>query len=321
MRPERVVVRAPGKINLSLAVGAVDADRYHELVTLFQAVDLYETVTVGPEDPERPGEFVLEVDSAVPGEVPLDESNLAIRAARMLQAHSEIARGASIHIRKQVPVAGGMGGGSADAAATLVALNELWRTDLSAETLHDLGSQLGADVPFPMLGHTALGRGNGSRLTTVLSRSDWSWVLAIPGGHLSTPEVFRRHDELVAAAGRELPEQPALDDRQLRALSSGDVSLLGATLFNDLQAAALSLHPGLEGVIDHLLQEGALGALVSGSGPTIAALAEDESHALELAESLRGTGLVEQAHVARGSAPGATLLESPWCLPEGAPQE
>jgi 4-diphosphocytidyl-2-C-methyl-D-erythritol kinase len=300
----RVVVRAPGKINLSLAVGAVDARGYHSIATLFHAVDLYETVTA-----TRAKGLSLAVDAEVPGAVPLDASNLALRAAELLRSEHGVDEGASLHIHKRVPVAGGMGGGSADAAAALVALDRLWGLGLGGEQLRRLGARLGADVPFAMLGRTALGRGTGADLTTVLTRGDWTWLLAVPGGHLSTPEVYRRHDLIAASLGRELAPQPEADEQQLQALSSGDPELLGGSLHNDLQAAAFALHPGLEPVVEAAERLGALGAVVSGSGPTIAALVRDEAHGRSLAAGLMAGGLVESCLVVRGSAPGASVLE------------
>lgn len=301
---DRVVVRAPGKINLSLRVGGVDGRGYHALATVFQAVDLYETATV-----TRAAELSLEITSEVPGEVPLDGSNLALRAAELLRSECDVRDGAALHIRKQVPVAGGMAGGSADAAAVLVALDRLWGLGLGPEALRRLGARLGADVPFSMLGHTALGRGNGADLTTVLTHGEWTWLLAVPGGHLSTPEVFRRFDEIVLAGGRAPAQRPEIDERQLQALSGGNVELLADTLHNDLQAAAFALHPRLEEVVEATERLGALAAIVSGSGPTVAALVEDESAARSIAAGLNRDGLVESCLVARGSAPGASVLE------------
>lgn len=301
---QRVVVRAPGKINLSLGVGPVDDRGYHALATVFQAVDLYETITA-----TRAEALSLEVTSEVAGEVPLDASNLALRAAELLREECALGEGAALHIHKQVPIAGGMGGGSADAAAVLVALDRLWGLDLGAERLRHLGARLGADVPFAMLGHTALGRGNGGDLTTVLTHGEWTWLLAVPGGHLSTPAVFRRFDEIVAQTGRVPSSHPGVDERQLQALSSGNIALLADTLHNDLQAAAFALHPGLEPVVEEAERLGAPAALVSGSGPTVAVLVEDEAQARSLAAGLRRASLVETCLVARGSAPGASVLE------------
>ncbi|MGO1569187.1 4-(cytidine 5'-diphospho)-2-C-methyl-D-erythritol kinase [Brachybacterium sp. AOP35-5H-19] len=301
---QRVVVRAPGKINLSLMVGAVDSRGYHSLATVFQAVDLYETVTA-----TRADDLSLQVTSDVPGELPLDGSNLVLRAAELLREECDLRLGAALHVHKQVPIAGGMGGGSADAAATLVALDRLWATGLDAERLRELGARLGADVPFAMLGHTALGSGNGTDLTTVLTHGEWTWLLAVPGGHLSTPEVFRRFDEISHASGRPLAEHPVLDERQLQALSGGNIELLADTLHNDLQIAAFELHPGLEPVVEAAELLGAQAALVSGSGPTVAVLVEDEAQARSIAAGLMRDSLVQTCLVARGSAPGASVLE------------
>lgn len=301
----RVVVRAPGKINLSLGVGGVDGRGYHQLATVFHAVGLYETVTV-----TAAPDLTLAVTSHVGGDVPLDASNLALRAAELLRATHGVRAGAAIHIDKRVPVAGGMGGGSADAAATLVALNRLWGLGIAADELRRLGGALGADVPFAMLGHTALGRGNGEDLSSVLTSGDWHWVLAAPGGQLSTPAVYGRFDALVLEHGREIPEIPEPDAIQLQALRSADVHLLGQTLHNDLQAAAFSLHEGLEPVIALAERSGACGAIVSGSGPTIAVLAQDADHAGELRGVLLASRLVGDCHIAEGSVPGARVLEA-----------
>ncbi|MDO5662319.1 MAG: 4-(cytidine 5'-diphospho)-2-C-methyl-D-erythritol kinase [Brachybacterium sp.] len=300
----RVTVRAPGKINLSLAVGAVDARGYHELATVFHAVGLYETVTV-----ERAVGLHLHIDSRVPGDVPTDGTNLALRAAELLRSRFTIAEGAAIRIVKDVPVAGGMGGGSADAAATLVALERLWGLGLTADELRRLGAELGADVPFAMLGHTALGRGNGAEVTSVLTTGEYRWVLAVPGGHLSTPEVFARFDALVLQHGREVPAVPEPDHAQLAALRTGDIRQLGATLHNDLEAPACSLHPGLAPVLRAAADSGCPGALVSGSGPTIAVLTEDRDHAERVRRDLDATGLLTQTLDAEGSVPGARIID------------
>lgn len=301
----RVVVRAPGKINLSLGVGGIDDRGYHQLATVFHAVGLYETVTVTAAD-----DLSLRMTSHVTGEVPLDGSNLALRAAHLLRDAYGVAAGAVIHVDKQVPVAGGMGGGSADAAATLVALNRLWGLGIATEELRRLGGTLGADVPFAMLGHTALGRGNGDDLSSVLISGSWHWVLAVPGGHLSTPAVYARFDELMREHGRAVPDVPEPDSFQLQALRRGDVGLLGQTLHNDLQGPAFTLHPGLEPVLCRAESAGACGAVVSGSGPTVAVLAHDADHARELRGDLLASELVLEAHLAEGSVPGARVLEA-----------
>lgn len=301
---ERVVVSAPGKINLSLGVGGVDGRGYHQLATVFHAVGLVETITV-----ERAVGLHLSLDSHVEGDVPLDGGNLALRAAELLRARGGVSEGAAISIDKRVPVAGGMGGGSADAAATLVALNRLWGLGIPPEELRRLGGELGADVPFAMLGRTALGRGNGGDLSSVLAEGQWHWVLAVPGGQLSTPEVYRRFDQLVLEHGRDVPQVPEPDADQLQALRCGDVELLGQTLHNDLQGPAFTLHPGLEPVIALAEGAGACGAIVSGSGPTIAVLARDAEHAAELAGVVQASGLLRETHCTTGGMPGARILE------------
>lgn len=301
--PGRVVVRAPGKINLSLGVGGVDGRGYHQLATVFHAVGLYETITVEPAD-----DLSLTVTSHVDGDIPLDDTNLALRAAKLLRDTHGVAEGAAIHVDKQVPVAGGMGGGSADAAATLIALNRLWGLHLAPDELRRLGGTLGADVPFAMIGHTALGRGKGDDLSSVLTSGDWTWLLVSPGGHLSTPAVYGRFDQLMLELGREVPEIPEPDAIQLQALRSGDVHLLGQTLHNDLQASAFSLHDHLEPVVSLAQVSGACGAVVSGSGPTVAVLAQDLEHAHELREVLEASPLVGLCLVTEGSVPGARIL-------------
>lgn len=309
---QRVVVRAPGKVNLSLAVGGQDERGYHQLATVFQAVGLYETVTAarweaGAPDP---GALELTLSAHVAGSVPLDGTNLVLRAAELLRERWGITEGARLHVEKHVPVAGGMGGGSADAAATLLALSLLWGIDAPAEELRALGGILGADVPFAMIGHTALGRGKGDDLTSVLTSGSWHWVLAVPGGHLSTPQVYARFDALIREHGRTVAAVPEPDAAQLQALRAGDVALLGQTLHNDLQGAAFSLDPSLEPIIVAAEQAGACGAIVSGSGPTIAVLAHDEAHARSLREVLRATGLLQECLVTEGSVPGARVLET-----------
>lgn len=300
----RVVVRAPGKINLSLAVGATDERGYHQLATVFHAVGLYETVTA-----ERSEDITLELDSRVEGHVPTGPENLALRAARLLAEAHGVTDGAALHITKHVPVAGGMGGGSADAAATLVALNRLWQLGIAPDELRRLGGEVGADVPFAMLGHTALGRGKGDDLSSVLTSGQWSWVIATPGGSLSTPEVYARFDEIVAETGRTPAAVPEPDALQLQALRSADVTLLGQTLHNDLQMPAFTLHPGLEPVIALAESSGASGAIVSGSGPSIAVLAQDVAHAHELREILRAGCSLVDCLVLEGSVPGARIID------------
>ena len=293
-----VRVRVPAKINLALCVGPLGADGYHPLGTAFQAVSLYDELTATE---AAPGHFSVTVSGEGVGDVPTDRTNLALRAARLL-AGSNRGLGADIAIRKSIPVAGGMAGGSADGAAALLACSVLWDLDQSLDDLQLLGSDLGSDVPFPLHGGTAIGTRRGDRLLALLTRGTYHWVLAFAHGGLSTPDVFGRFDELGVVAGTEIP--PAL----LNALVVGDAAALGRALRNDLQPAALDLRPELGGTLERGLAAGALGGLVSGSGPTCAFLAPTESRALDIAAELSHLPQVRGTRVATGPVPGAKLL-------------
>lgn len=301
----RVVATAPGKVNLSLRVGAPDERGYHALATVFQALDLTETVQAHAAESR---EISLEIDSRVSGAVPVDASNLAVRAAELLRAEHGVTAGAALRITKRVPVAGGMAGGSADAAAALVALDRLWGLDLPAERLRELGARLGADVPFALLGGTALGTGTGARLVPLAAPAPLTWVLLAPGGELSTPAVFEQFDALAAQLDLALDLQPPPDEAQISALAAGDLAAIGASLANGLEAAALRLRPELAAPLRALRGAGALGALVSGSGPTLAALVRDREHA---AEVIAASGAeADRCTVAVGPVPGARVIEA-----------
>ncbi len=294
-----VRVEAPGKVNLFLSVGASGTDGYHQLTTVFQAVRLIETVTARRQSARDHGTVTLTLEEP-DADVPADASNLAVRAAKLLAETTGVSEGVDLLLRKRVPVAGGMAGGSADAAATLVACNILWGTGLSLLELSALAARLGADVPFPLTGATAVGSGRGDRVTPIMTRGSYHWVFALAEDGLSTPAVFRRFDELTgtgAPAVRDVPE--ALTS----ALRAGDAPALAASLHNDLQAAALDLRPELAQVIAVAEEAGALRAIVSGSGPTIAALVENPAGAQRVSRALMASGLV--ADVLRADAPVA----------------
>jgi 4-diphosphocytidyl-2-C-methyl-D-erythritol kinase len=278
----RVVhARAPGKINVFLGVGSLGDDGYHEIATAYQAVSLYEDVRA-TDAPDFSVAFSGSVD--VSG-LETDGSNLAIRAATLLAHTTGYRRGVHLEIEKNVPVAGGMGGGSADAAATLLACDALWGTDLAREDLLELAATLGADVPFAFLGGTAIGTGRGDQLSPALAQGQFQWVLALAGFGLSTPEVYReldRHRERHALDIYPAERQPRVDANVLQALRAGDPHMLADCLHNDLQAPALHLEPRLAEVIELGEENGALAGIVSGSGPTIAFLAADLDAALEL---------------------------------------
>lgn len=299
-----VRVRASGKINLALRVGPRRADGYHPLATVFQAVSVYDELEVRR---AAPGSFPVTVTGAQAALVPTGAGNLVVRAARLLAA--EFGRpellGAEIAIRKCIPVTGGMAGGSADCAAALVGLAHLWDLDVTPDELAELGARLGADVPFALVGQTAYGVGRGDDLIPVLSRGSYHWVLALADFELSTPAVFARFDELNPDAAPVPAEPPA---ELLEALASGDPVALGRVLVNDLQPAALSLRPELGRTIEAGLDAGALAAVVSGSGPTIAFLAGSEASAIDLSLALADLAVCRSLKRVTGPVPGARLL-------------
>ena len=301
---ERVHVRAPGKVNVFFAVGPLAPDGYHEVASVYQAVSAYEDVWA-----MRSDGFSISVEGNVDvSGVPLDDRNLALRAARLLAAETGVAGGVHLEVRKGVPVAGGMGGGSADAAAALVACDALWGTGLSNERLHALAARLGADVPFALLGATALGLGRGDELSPALARGRFDWVIVTSAHGLSTPEVYRTLDELRGTRRPGAPPaRPAVGADVLQALRAGDASMLAASLRNDLQEAALWLRPDLRATIDAGESAGALAGIVSGSGPTVAFLAPDADAAIELQIVLSAGGYV--AHHVHGPVAGARSVD------------
>ena len=301
----RVTARVPAKINLSLSVGPLRPDGFHELVTLYQAIALFDdvTVTLKPKD-ER---STVEVSGEYATSVPLDESNLAYRAAmRVLEAYEDDSAFA-ISIRKSIPVAAGLAGGSADAAGALLAMDTLLGGQLGKNELHLLAAELGSDVPFALIGNIALGRGRGEEITPALSRGEFHWVLGISNQGLSTPAVYKESDRLREGM---TVSAPRISERLMHALLSGEPEELGKNLSNDLAPAALSLRPGLRLVLDIAAEYAALGAIVSGSGPTIAILARDEEHSLDIAVALTASGVVNNVARALGPVAGARIIES-----------
>lgn len=305
-RPHAARVSAPGKINVSLRVGPLRADGYHSVASVYLAVSLFEEVTATAAD--RPGIRVA-VDGGGPlnipaAGIPLGPDNLVARAAAALADHAGYRQPAvDLVITKRVPVAGGMGGGSADAAAALLACNELFGTGLDAAELAVLGAKLGADVPFALAGGAAVGLGTGSRLTTVPAAQPLYWVLVASTSGLSTPAVYGRLDALRAEAGSTATEPEAADPAVLAALAAGNAASLAGVIHNDLQPAALSLAPGLAGVLRQGEELGALAGVVSGSGPTLAFLAADAADAARLAAGLAAAG--HNALAVSGPAHGA----------------
>ena len=300
---ERVHVRAPGKLNLFFEVGDAQDDGYHEVASAYQAVSLYEDLWAEPDD-----EFTVSISGTVDvSGVPADDRNLALRAARLVAQKIGHTGGVHLEIVKHVPVAGGMGGGSADAAAALVACDALWGAELGTAQLHQLAARLGADVPFSLMGGTAIGTGRGDQLSPALAKGRFDWVVVPSDAGLSTPEVYAHLDALrtrpdIISATR----APAVDPGVLHALRAGDPVVLAEHVRNDLQAAALSLRPELREALELGEQAGALAGMVSGSGPTLAFLAGDPESALELQVVLSAAGY-EALHV-HGPVHGARVL-------------
>lgn len=296
-----VTVRVPAKVNLELVVGTSREDGYHDLATVFQAVSLFDDVTALPGD-----HLTVSVEGEGVDDVPTGDDNLALVAARVLADHLGIEAKAHLHVHKAIPVAAGMAGGSADAAGALLALDRLWDAKLERDTLVGLAGSIGADVPFGLVGHTAMGLGRGDKLTPVLARGHFHWVFAFADGGLATADVYAELDRM--RAGSVLPE-PRVSDSVMSALRSGNAVSLGGVLHNDLQRASVSLRPGLAMTLDVGEEYGALGAIVSGSGPTCAFLARDEEHALDLAVALTSSGTCRTVASAVGPVGGARVVE------------
>jgi 4-diphosphocytidyl-2-C-methyl-D-erythritol kinase len=304
-----VCVRVPGKINLDLTVGARGSDGYHPLATVFHAVSLFDDVIVTATGSGDPIELVVEGEAAG---VPTDGTNLAVKAAKLVRRRAGLDWGARIELRKQIPVAGGMAGGSADAAAALVACDAAWGTSLSREELLAMAAELGSDVAFALVGGTALGSGRGEQLTPVLGRGHYEWVLALAEPGLATADVYAEFDRLTQGPDRRPSlAEPRVADSMMQALRQGDSDALGAALHNDLQRAAFSLRPELSQVLDVGLEYGALGGVVSGSGPTVAFLARDHEQALDLSVALTASGVCAAVRRASGPVPGARVAELP----------
>lgn len=298
-----VTVRVPAKVNLQLSVGPRESDGFHNLVSVFQAISIFDDVTVSK---SHAGSGVT---ISVTGEhthgVPEDHSNLAVKAALLVGSKFDFAVDVHIEVKKSIPVAGGMAGGSADAAATLIAMDALFQLDMSREELHAMGCELGSDVPFMISGGTAIGQGRGDQLTAALSRGTYHWVLALSSVGLSTPAVYtecdRMRSELDIAA-------PQVSDVLMQSLLAADAPGVGSALTNDLQNAACSLRPALGLVLEVGHDYGALGAIVSGSGPTVAFLVADEDAGLDLAVALTASGVVGSVTRAHGPVHGAKVI-------------
>jgi len=297
-----VTVRTPAKINLGLSVGKSRPDGYHPLATVYQAIALYDEVKARPAEA---GQFTVTVTGEGQDDVPIDDTNLVVQAAQLLAKRAETNQGAALSIHKLIAVAGGLAGGSSDAAAALLACDALWGLHSSREELAELAAELGSDVPFCLVGGNAIGTGRGEAVSAVLARGSYEWVLAYAAGGLSTPQVFAEFDRLDAVGAADEPEVP---EPLMAALRSGDPYAVGLALHNDLQPAAIRLRPALRRTLEFGDEFGALGSIVAGSGPTSLFLAADSEHAIDLAVALSSSGVCRSVQRAMGPVAGARIV-------------
>ena len=305
MRSRGVIARVPAKVNLQLAVGPLGADGFHEVTTVFQAISLFDDVTVATA-PENNG-ISIQITGQTSTGVPSDNSNLAVKAAALMIKNYDLPNDLSIKLKKEIPVAGGMAGGSADAAGVIVGLDSLFELGLSRDEMEMVGSKIGADVPFSICGGVAIGTGRGDQITPALFKGSYNWVLALSGQGLATPSVYAECDRL--REGLSI-STPVVSEQLMQALRAGDAKALGKSLSNDLQPAACSLRPALRLVLDVGLDYGALGGIVSGSGPTVAFLVKDDEHAMDLTVALSSSGVISSVVRATGAVAGARIIES-----------
>ena len=305
MRSRGVVARVPAKVNLQLSVGPLGSDGFHEVTTVFQAISLFDDVTVATA-PDGEG-IKISISGQTSSGVPADNSNLAVKAAELMIKNYDLPTDLINKIKKEIPVAGGMAGGSADAAGVIVGLDSLFELGLSRDEMEIVGSKIGSDVPFSICGGVAIGTGRGDQITPALAKGSYNWVLALSGQGLSTPSVYQECDRL--REGLSI-SSPAVSEQLMQALRAGDAKALGKSLTNELQSAACSLRPALRLVLDVGVDYGALGGIVSGSGPTVAFLVSDDDHAMDLTVALSASGVVSSVVRATGPAHGARIIES-----------
>jgi 4-diphosphocytidyl-2-C-methyl-D-erythritol kinase len=297
-----VTVRVPGKVNVYLGVGPREFSGYHELATIFQAVGIYDEVTVSAAD-----SLTISGLGAFVDRIPTDETNLAWKAAELVARACGEEPNVHIQIDKSIPIAAGMAGGSADAAATLVACDTYWNAGIPRDQLDAMAATLGSDVPFMLHGGCALGVGRGDVLSPVMIRGSFHWVFATFDEGLSTAQIYEKTDEL---RGLEFEAEPEVPTELLSALARGDAPALGRLLHNDLQLAATTSRPQLGRVLEQGIDYGALGAIVSGSGPTCAFLVRDESSAIDLVVALKASGLVDDVLRTHGPVHGARVIST-----------
>lgn len=305
MPVKSVTVRVPAKVNLQLSVGPKEADGYHNLVSVFQAISIFDDITIKLGEPGSG--LTISVSGDQTHGVPADANNLAAKAVSLISKEYDLTVDAHIEIKKSIPVAGGMAGGSADAAGTIIGIDYLYSLDMTREEMIEIAAKIGSDVPFMLSGGTAIGTGHGDQLTAALSRGTYHWVLAVSSVGLSTPAVYTECDRL---RGELDIVEPQTNEALMQSLLAADAPGVGAALVNDLQLAACSLRPAIRLVLDVGQEYGALGAIVSGSGPTVAFLVADQDSGLDLAVALTSSGVVGSVVQAYGPVAGAKVIST-----------
>ena len=305
MPVKSVTVRVPAKVNLQLSVGPKEEDGYHNLVSVFQAISIFDDITIKLGEPGSG--LTISVSGDQTHGVPADANNLAAKAVSLISKEYDLTVDAHIEIKKSIPVAGGMAGGSADAAGTIIGIDYLYSLDMTREEMIEIAAKIGSDVPFMLSGGTAIGTGHGDQLTAALSRGTYHWVLAVSTVGLSTPAVYAECDRL---RGELEIVEPQTNEALMQSLLAADAPGVGSALVNDLQLAACSLRPAIRLVLDVGQEYGALGAIVSGSGPTVAFLVEDQDSGLDLAVALTSSGVVGSVVQAYGPVAGAKVIST-----------
>ena len=305
MPVKSVTVRVPAKVNLQLSVGPKEADGYHNLVSVFQAISIFDDITIKLGEPGSG--LTISVSGDQTHGVPADANNLAAKAVSLISKEYDLTVDAHIEIKKSIPVAGGMAGGSADAAGTIIGIDYLYSLDMTREEMIEIAAKIGSDVTFMLSGGTAIGTGHGDQLTAALSRGTYHWVLAVSTVGLSTPAVYTECDRL---RGELDIVEPQTNEALMQSLLAADAPGVGAALVNDLQLAACSLRPAIRLVLDVGQEYGALGAIVSGSGPTVAFLVADQDSGLDLAVALTSSGVVGSVVQAYGPVAGAKVIST-----------
>jgi 4-diphosphocytidyl-2-C-methyl-D-erythritol kinase len=305
MPVKSVTVRVPAKVNLQLSVGPKEADGYHNLVSVFQAISIFDDITIKLGEPGSG--LTISVSGDQTHGVPADANNLAAKAVALISKEYDLTVDAHIDIKKSIPVAGGMAGGSADAAGTIIGIDYLYSLDMTREEMIEIAAKIGSDVPFMLSGGTAIGTGHGDQLTAALSRGTYHWVLAVSTVGLSTPAVYAECDRL---RGELEIVEPQTNEALMQSLLAADAPGVGSALVNDLQLAACSLRPAIRLVLDVGQEYGALGSIVSGSGPTVAFLVADQDSGLDLAVALTSSGVVGSVVQAYGPVAGAKVIST-----------